>query len=260
MNPTRTLLRSITLFAAEHKWNADDFDVSQCLTCITDDPYVNKVGAYSWACGECSTLGDIMGDLCLDCIHNRAVLAGTGLPSDLMDMAWVSDTSVVICDCIDMFKTLWGGDSLVDWWTDSCPKCTAMQKTCYRRRNITLSAIPEDGLAPFIINDTALVLPQGYRILRCKEATDHAAALDALFANAGFEACSLNNGAWTSGGTGASCTTEPPVMLPCRVMTTLPGWHLLHIDDEIPDIDTGAGGESAAKQCSKVGGAGLGAV
>mmetsp|Transcript_9516 Transcript_9516/g.21090 ORF Transcript_9516/g.21090 Transcript_9516/m.21090 type:complete len:767 (+) Transcript_9516:136-2436(+) len=145
-------------YEAESADTPRPFDVEDCVDCMTSNPYEDKVGAYSWACGECAAIAeDAVRELCQQCILQPS-LDSDDLAADLLDHEWVGNASEIICSCVDMSKTAgstwpsFGGD-LSDWYTQDCPNCTAMQKQCYLKREIAAGLYPikfhlDDSIAP----------------------------------------------------------------------------------------------------------------
>mmetsp|Transcript_38290 Transcript_38290/g.113502 ORF Transcript_38290/g.113502 Transcript_38290/m.113502 type:complete len:1280 (-) Transcript_38290:256-4095(-) len=139
-----------------YKLEADDdtdtFERDECVDCVTNNLYGGAVGTYNWACGECAGIATLeVRELCRQCIMTPAMdsfLADT-LEDDLLDPSWVGNASEIICSCVDMAKlSTWGENApgaLLDWYSYDCPNCTAIQKMCYMRRNISwpINIIPD---------------------------------------------------------------------------------------------------------------------
>eukprot|EP00955_Chlamydomonas_euryale_P095563 364943-Chlamydomonas_euryale.AAC.37 len=113
-------------------------NASDCVACVEASPYEDKVGSYNWACAQCAGIEDAsVRELCQTCILTPAA-ESADLASDLLDHSWVGNASEIICSCVDMATaSTWGENApgeLSSWYTSECPNCTAMQKTCYKRR------------------------------------------------------------------------------------------------------------------------------
>lgn len=252
-----------------------------CLDCVRKNPYKGAVGSYNWACSQCAELDSPVRELCQQCILTPALDAlleegldaafsmdpnvgfnnayFTGLDLYLQNSSWVGSASELICSCVDMAKaSLWGevpiGTSLSDWFTADCPNCTAYQKTCYRRKNITLASVsPADvevlqveivDLAnPTVASDSAtdgFSIPQGYRLVKCDEVASFVPDLIAADA----DGCLLDGGVFDN--TDGTCDNETTVAS-CAFVTNAAGWHLIHVDDNL----FGSGvADTAADECS----------
>uniref|UniRef100_A0A7R9VBY8 RanBP2-type domain-containing protein n=1 Tax=Chlamydomonas euryale TaxID=1486919 RepID=A0A7R9VBY8_9CHLO len=260
----------------------DEAGASQpaCLDCVRKNPYKGAVGSYNWACSQCAEIenADVRA-LCQQCILSPALDALSeeglsddfvtdpnvgfndayyaGLDSYLQNSSWVGSASELICSCVDMAKaSLWGevpGGVLSDWFTADCPNCTAYQKSCYRRKNITLASIsPEDvGVLqieivdldnPTVASDSAahgFSIPQGYRLVKCDEVASFVPDLIAADA----DGCLLEGGVYDSAGTCDSTAT----VASCAYVTNASGWHLLHVDDNVYGSEVE---ETVADECS----------
>ncbi|KAG1668018.1 hypothetical protein FOA52_006551, partial [Chlamydomonas sp. UWO 241] len=161
------------------KEGRDVINTTACTKCMMDKPFKDKVGSCSWACAECANITDpTIKQICIDCIMTPAIDAGYPTVSDneavaydlkLGSTEWVGNASEIVCLCVDMAKaSTWGG-SLSDWYTSLCPDCTAMQRTCYKRRNISLSALNTivAPLGKFLAIQADAPVPHGYRYLKC---------------------------------------------------------------------------------------------
>ncbi|KAG1671778.1 hypothetical protein FOA52_000155 [Chlamydomonas sp. UWO 241] len=132
------------------------FEPAVCLTCVAGNPFKGKISAYDWACGECAMVEEeTLRNLCLDCIMSSATAAsaGDGIDALLADEVQVSDAATRVCLCIDMIKaSTWsqGGKSYNDWFTAACPDCNALERTCYKKRNITVPVNFTDDLPTFM--------------------------------------------------------------------------------------------------------------
>ncbi|KAG1663314.1 hypothetical protein FOA52_006273 [Chlamydomonas sp. UWO 241] len=164
---------------------------------------------------------------------------------------WVGNASEIVCSCVDMAKaSTWGEGELASWYISSCPDCTAMQKSCYKRRNITWSEIPnhmtvdgfvdEDPRVPFIKVVNA-VLPNSYALWTCDDAPagDEKAYLVSVL---NVSTCATLNGTSVSvfegdivcGGDGSfECSIAFP-------SGEFPGYMLAHLDETIQVNNTGA--------------------
>ncbi|KAG1674984.1 hypothetical protein FOA52_014779 [Chlamydomonas sp. UWO 241] len=225
-----------------------------CTTCVMSNPYEDKVGTYGWACAECASIADDdIRALCMTCVMAPSLMTAEfvndTLAASLLDKDWVGMASELICSCIDMAKaSTWEEGSVAAWYVASCPECTAMQKTCYKRRNITWAAIPnhggvaEDPRVPFVKVVNA-ELPSNYTLLACNAALTEDEKM--------YLVTVLN---------GSICTTDagsvkPDGIFDCRAMLdaadaacsiavpdgAFPGYMLVHLDETIQVNGTGDG-------------------
>ncbi|KAG1654439.1 hypothetical protein FOA52_008699 [Chlamydomonas sp. UWO 241] len=250
----------------------DSVDTLDCMTCVQDNPYQDKVGSYNWACAECASITD--GDLralCIACIMTPASDAGynaTMTPSDdvyktyatayalkLDSTEWVGNASEIVCSCVDMAKaSTWGVGGLEAWYISSCPDCTAMQKSCFKRRNITWSEIPnhrnangtvsvEDPRVPFIKVVNA-ELPDGYVLSFCdtlEGLVDEEKTY--LISVLGNSTCSTESESVRVNDTGDIACVSAISNIACRIAVpdgAFSGYMLVHLDETIQVNDTGS--------------------
>mmetsp|Transcript_4043 Transcript_4043/g.11561 ORF Transcript_4043/g.11561 Transcript_4043/m.11561 type:complete len:1622 (-) Transcript_4043:1480-6345(-) len=233
-----------------------DDHLEACLDCVRTSPYQDKIGTYNWACAECSAIEDpSIRALCLECISYPALELSSN-PDLLFNDIWVGDASVIICECVDMSKTsTWTGEgdvfdpAVTEWYTEGCPNCTALQTSCYRRKNVTLSHTPESNITYVVVEGDAdgFPLPEGYRYPDCTEVQSLTVAdLDPF----GINPTSFSDGCYVKGGSISydgsvlvvDCDAQAPRQIrsaaeggvECALATNLPGWHLIHIEDYLP--------------------------
>ncbi|KAG1660381.1 hypothetical protein FOA52_007286 [Chlamydomonas sp. UWO 241] len=251
------------------------FNVQGCLKCVGKNPYEDVVGNYNWACGECAAMfpGDnTTRTACEDCIKQRAVDSST-LAADLMNQTWVGTTYEIICMCVDMAKTQWLADpvtsgSLTEWYTQTCTNCSYQEQKCYRKRNVTLPVAKATD-AVYVLRDLDHAvnddeLPAIYRKLKCSDfelgVDGFGASIDALdgvMEALNISMCAIEGinetfatayyASTRSGGDGAICSLLPggPINTNAGASaipwctTNLPGWKLIHVDDNLVDATSG---------------------
>ncbi|KAG1660086.1 hypothetical protein FOA52_011152 [Chlamydomonas sp. UWO 241] len=234
-----------------------------CTQCVTDNPYEDKVGSYNWACAECAAIKDPeIKAMCIACIKTPAEDAGYGqsdseYAAKLGNAEWVGNASEIVCSCVDMAKaSTWGTGDLASWYGSACPECTAMQKSCYKRRNITWASVPnhggvaEDPRIPFIKVASTVdteELRTKYELLACDaDLTDQEKAY--LVSVLGGETCDVESG--TVDLNGLNCSNDvgrrslSVVADPgCSIYVpsgAFSGYMLVHLDETIQVNNTGA--------------------
>ncbi|KAG1664828.1 hypothetical protein FOA52_007086 [Chlamydomonas sp. UWO 241] len=251
----------VQMWAEEYKWDSEQFKPEYCFECVQTDPYQGKVGPYNWACGQCASVSDTgavdgrdLREQCQMCIKTPYDMAetdngGSFDPALLTNATWVGQASELICSCIDMIKASQWDNSYFgydygaegSWYTLGCSTCTAMQKQCYKRRNITLSSTPDKDAPTFIrVNDTDktstanFTMPEGYRLVKCGEelSDEQKDKLKALVTDNAI--CVITDGSFSTSGVDCvegAMETAASANDPCWLVTNLPGWHLIHLDD-----------------------------
>ncbi|KAG1660296.1 hypothetical protein FOA52_003317 [Chlamydomonas sp. UWO 241] len=244
--------------------------IAACVGCQVANPYQGKVGAYPWACAQCAGIvEEDVRTMCNTCILTPAINLGYNITSGIItpsadltaaldDKGFIGNATELICSCIDMAKaSTWGSGTLADWYTNLCPDCTAMQKTCYKRRNITWTAIPgpdggpaEDPRPPFVKLPRGAPLPINgsspfpYKLMDC-DAYNYvvltAEETKYLIVMLAGNDCAIKNGVVRMNGTLECAGSTKPVqggvtVGACTVAVPFDfthGYMLIHIDDVI---------------------------